>query len=102
MMTNVKHEFVKMNFGFIEHFYLHPYLAQLELYFNCCTYRLGIHGEALRIEKLLYVSKEGRNPLGCPIAKWVSESHYCSLCVVIFYVRLRILFHQVYVLLCTF
>jgi len=37
------------------------------------AYRLGIHGAALRIEKLLYVSKEGKNPVGCPMAKWVSE-----------------------------
>lgn len=48
----------------------------LQLYFPCCVYRLGIHGDALRIEKLLHVSKDGRNPLGCPIAKWVSELHY--------------------------
>jgi len=43
--------------------------------------RLGVGGDAVRVEKLFYVSKEGRNDLGCPIAKWVGELHTLSAIV---------------------
>jgi len=69
----------------VEHFHLHLFVAILWL---CCyysTYRLGICADALRIEKLLCVSKECRNPIGCPIAKWVGELHYCCLYVTVFF-----------------
>ena len=43
----------------------------------CHVRRLGYRGDALRIERLMHASKEGRNSIGCPIAKWVSATTYC-------------------------
>jgi hypothetical protein len=43
---------------------------------RACVCRLGLQGQALRIEKVRFTGKEGKSKYGCPVAKWV-ELLYC-------------------------
>ena len=41
--------------------------------------RLKLRDDELRVERVRFTGKDGKNSQGCPIAKWVSEIYFFIL-----------------------